>query len=188
MSQLAAIRLLRPRHYVKNGFIFLPLFFASQITDTGLLFQAILAFVAFSLTASAIYIFNDIHDAGEDSQHPIKKHRPLAAGAVTKAHAITIMVILFASGAALMLFLSPSATMFLLAYVIMNIAYSLRLKRIAVIDVTIIAIGFVLRLFVGSAVTEIPLSMWIIIMTFLLALLMAPKDAEHEKLSPSPRV
>jgi decaprenyl-phosphate phosphoribosyltransferase len=173
VSQLAAIRLLRPRHYVKNGFIFLPLFFASQITDTGLLFQAILAFVAFSLTASAIYIFNDIHDVDEDRQHPAKKHRPLAAGAVTKAHAIAIMVFLFASGAALMVFVSPSATLFLLAYVIINIAYSFHLKHLAVIDVTIIAVGFVLRLFVGSAATDIPLSMWIVIMTFLLALFMA---------------
>ena len=167
------IKLMRPHQYIKNGFIFLPLFFASQITNTALFLNATIAFLAFSLTASAIYILNDYHDIEDDRQHPKKKNRPLASGAITKPQAIFFMLVLAIAGTALMAAVSYSATSILLAYVIMNIAYSFHFKHVAIIDVTIIAIGFVLRLFVGSIATDIPLSMWIVIMTFLLALFMA---------------
>jgi len=166
-------KLLRPHQYIKNFFIFLPLFFALKITDTSLLFNVVTAFIAFSLAASAVYILNDYHDIEEDRQHPIKKDRPLASGAISKPQAIGIMAALFIVGFTLMAILSLKAAAILSLYAIMNIAYSLHLKHIAILDVTIIAIGFVLRLFIGSAVTDIPLSMWIVIMTFLLALFMA---------------
>ncbi len=164
---------MRPHQYIKNLFIFLPLFFALKITDTSLLLNAIIAFIAFSLTASTIYTLNDYHDIEEDREHPKKKNRPLASGAISKPQAIVIMVVLGFSGFALMATHSLSALAILAAYVIMNIAYSFYLKHIAILDVVIIAIGFVLRLFIGSAVTGIQLSMWIVIMTFLLALFMA---------------
>lgn len=167
------IQLLRVHQYIKNLFILLPLFFALRITDLDLLTHAIAAFVAFSLAASAIYILNDYHDIEEDRQHPKKKNRPLASGAISKAQAIGIMVVLAAVGFWLMHMFSWSATGILATYVILNIAYSYYLKHIAIVDVVIIAVGFVLRLFVGSAVTGIPLSMWIVVMTFLLALFMA---------------
>ena len=167
------IKLIRPHQYIKNLFIFLPLFFALKITDTSLLLNAIIAFIAFSLTASAIYTLNDYHDIEEDRQHPKKKDRPLASGAISKSQAITIMSVLFISGFTLMASLSLKAVGLLAGYVVMNIAYSFYLKHVSIIDVSIIAIGFVLRLFIGSAVTNIPLSMWIVIMTFLLALFMA---------------
>ncbi len=170
---LDIIKLLRPQQYIKNLFIFLPLFFALKITDAELLANASIAFIAFSLTASAVYILNDYHDIEEDRQHPKKKDRPLASGAISKTEALGIMAVLFVAGFGLMAMLSLQAVMILLVYVVMNIAYSLYLKHIAILDVTIIAIGFVLRLFIGSAVTDIPLSMWIVIMTFLLALFMA---------------
>ncbi len=164
---------MRPHQYIKNLFIFLPLFFALKITDTSLLLNAVIAFIAFSLTASAIYTLNDYHDIEEDRHHPKKKDRPLASGAISKSQAIKIMPILFVAGFTLMAFLSLKATGILAAYVIMNIAYSFYLKHVAILDVVIIAIGFVLRLFIGSSVTGIPLSMWIVVMTFLLALFMA---------------
>ena len=164
---------MRPHQYVKNFFIFLPLFFALKITDITLLTNAFIAFIAFSLTASAIYTLNDYHDIEEDKQHPKKKNRPLASGAISKSQAIVIMSVLFVSGFTLMSFLSLEATGILATYVVMNIAYSFYLKHVAILDVMIIAIGFVLRLFIGSAVTDIHLSMWIVIMTFLLALFMA---------------
>ena len=167
------IQLLRVHQYIKNLFIFLPLFFALRITDLGLLTHAIAAFIAFSLTASAIYILNDYHDIEEDRQHPKKKNRPLASGAISKAQAIGMMVVLAAVGFWLMLMFSWSATGILATYVVLNIAYSFYLKHIAIVDIVIIAVGFVLRLFVGSAVTGISLSMWIVVMTFLLALFMA---------------
>ncbi len=167
------IKLMRPHQYIKNLFILLPLFFALKITDTSLLFNAIIAFIAFSLTASAIYTLNDYHDIEEDRQHPKKKERPLASGAINKSQAIVIMSVLSVAGFLLMASLSLKAVGILAAYVIMNIAYSFYLKHVAILDVVIIAIGFVLRLFIGSAVTGIPLSMWIVVMTFLLALFMA---------------
>ncbi|QSZ40923.1 decaprenyl-phosphate phosphoribosyltransferase [Sulfurimonas aquatica] len=167
------IKLFRIQQYIKNLFIFLPLFFALKITDTDLLLNAAIAFTAFSLTASAVYTLNDYHDIEEDKKHPKKKSRPLASGAISKHQAIVIMCILFVVGIALMYSLSVQAMAILIAYVLMNIAYSLYLKHIAILDVTIIATGFVLRLFIGSAVTGIVLSMWIVIMTFLLALFMA---------------
>jgi len=173
MNLSTIIKLMRPHQYVKNLFIFLPLFFALKIAETDLLLQAFIAFIAFSLTASAIYTLNDYHDIEEDRQHPKKKNRPLASGAISKTQAIGIMAILSLLGFALMLSLSLQAGAILATYVLMNIAYSFYLKHIAILDVTIIAIGFVLRLFIGSAVTGIALSMWIVIMTFLLALFLA---------------
>ncbi len=173
LKLLDVIKLMRPNQYIKNFFIFLPLFFALKITDTSLFFNAFIAFIAFSLTASAVYILNDYHDIEEDRQHPKKKNRPLASSAISQLQAIAIMSILFLSGFTLMAFLPLKAVIILSAYVVMNIAYSFFLKHVAIIDVVIIAIGFVLRLFIGSAVTNIPLSMWIVIMTFLLALFMA---------------
>lgn len=164
---------MRPHQYIKNFFILLPLFFAMKITDMTLLTNALIAFIAFSLTASAIYTLNDYHDIAEDKHHPKKKDRPLASGEISKSQAIAIMGVLFTIGFSLMSLLSLKAVGIMAAYVVMNIAYSLYLKHVAILDVVIIAIGFVLRLFIGSAVTDIPLSMWIVVMTFLLALFMA---------------
>lgn len=164
---------MRPHQYIKNLFIFLPLFFALKIAETDLLLNANIAFIAFSLTASAIYTLNDYHDIEEDREHPKKKNRPLASGAITKPQAIVIMAALAAAGFTLIATLSLPAVGILATYVVMNIAYSFYLKHIAILDVVIIAIGFVLRLFIGSAVTGIALSHWIVIMTFLLALFMA---------------
>jgi len=169
----SSLKLLRPHQYVKNFFIILPLFFSLKITDTDLLFNAALAFLAFSLTASAVYVLNDLCDIEEDRQHPKKKDRPLASGSLQKSHAIGIVLALFICGFGLMAPISLKAVTLLAIYVVMNIFYSAYLKQIAILDVTIIAIGFVLRLFVGSAVTNTPLSMWIVIMTFLLALFLA---------------
>ena len=173
MKMLELLKLMRPHQYIKNLFIFLPLFFAVRITDTELLLNAFLAFIAFSLTASAVYTLNDYHDIEADREHPKKKNRPLAAGTISKVQAIGIMVFLAISGAALMSYLSLHAGAILATYVFMNIAYSISLKHVAILDVVIIAIGFVLRLFIGAAVTGIQLSMWIVIMTFLLALFIA---------------
>lgn len=106
MTLSSIIKLMRPHQYIKNLFIFLPLFFALKITDASLLLNAIIAFIAFSLTASAIYTLNDYHDIEEDRQHPKKKDRPLASGAISKTQAIAIMSVLFVSGFTLMAFLS----------------------------------------------------------------------------------
>jgi len=173
MFNFQYLRLLRPHQYVKNLFIFVPLFFSHQITDTELLFNTFIAFVAFSLTASAIYILNDLHDIKEDQIHPQKKTRPLASGVISKNNAIISMSVLFIVGAIVMMSVSIKATFILGLYIVLNLAYSFYLKHIAIIDVTCISIGFVLRLFAGASIGMITLSMWIVVMTFLLALFMA---------------
>jgi len=167
------IQLMRPQQYIKNLFIFVPLFFAVKITDTTLLVNTIIAFIAFSLTASAIYTLNDYYDRKEDREHPKKQNRPLASGAINRSQGIIIMSVLFLSGFILMASLSLQGANILAIYIVMNIAYSLYLKHIAILDIVIIAIGFVLRLVIGSVVTDIPLSRWIVIMTFLFALFIA---------------
>lgn len=167
------LRLIRPHQYVKNLFIFMPLFFAAQFTDTMQLVRTSVAFVAFSFAASSIYILNDYRDIEEDRQHPTKRYRPLAAGKISGSAALIIMALLFLSAVTLMGLLSVQALFILGLYVVMNIAYSFRLKHVAILDITVIALGFILRLFVGSEVTDVPLSQWIVIMTFLLALFLA---------------
>lgn len=164
---------MRPHQYIKNLFIFLPPFFALKITNTELFLNATIAFIGFSLAASSIYTLNDYFDIEEDKHHPKKKNRPLASGTISKRQAIAIMTILPIASFAIIVPLSMKAAAILAEYLIMNILYSFYLKHVAILDVTIIAIGFVLRLFIGSAATDIPLSMWIVVMTFLLALFMA---------------
>ena len=165
--------LMRPHQYIKNLFIFLPLFFVGNITDWALATQAAWAFVAFSITASAIYILNDYRDIDEDRLHPTKKNRPLAASLISRKNALVLMILFALAGAFLMASLSLVALAILVAYIALNFGYSLSFKHIAILDVCIIATGFVLRLFVGATVTATPLSMWIVIMTFLLALFLA---------------
>ena len=165
--------LLRVHQYVKNVFIFAPLFFALEVGNPELLLKTIVAFVAFSLAASGVYLLNDCLDIAQDREHPLKKRRPIASGVISIRFAIALSSLLLAAGGVLMVLLSLQGAGILGMYVLFNLAYSLLLKHIAILDVAIIATGFVFRLFVGAAVTEIELSMWIVVMTFLLALFMA---------------
>ena len=151
----------------------MPLFFAGQFSDLQQLIKLFLAFVAFSICASAIYILNDSRDVAEDRLHPKKRLRPLAAGTISLPMAITLMILLLVTGIFVMGYLSLHALAILGLYLVLNILYSFFLKHVSILDVTIIAIGFVLRIFVGAIVTDTPLSQWIVIMTFLLALFLA---------------
>jgi 4-hydroxybenzoate polyprenyltransferase len=144
-----------------------------RLSEFSLLINAAIAFIAFSLVASAIYTLNDYRDIEDDRQHPKKKNRPLASGAISKPQALVIIVILLIAGFTIMALLSKEAAGILALYVLLNIAYSINLKHIAILDIVIIAVGFVIRLFIGSTVTGVPLSTWIVVMTFLLALFLA---------------
>ncbi len=167
------IHLLRPHQYLKNMFIFMPLVFALKVTDLVLIEKALVAFIAFSLVASSIYIFNDIRDIEEDKNHPTKKLRPITSGKVTVKAGIILMIILFIIGIGIAYFLNLHFFYILLGYFALNIMYSLALKHISIIDIIIIAVGFVLRVFSGSVVVNVDASEWLIIMTFLLALFLA---------------
>lgn len=165
-------KLLRVHQYVKNLFIFAPFLFSFHFVSSDVINTSI-AFILFSLMASSIYVLNDYIDIEEDLQHPKKKFRPLASGKVNKNTAKILIVLLSSTSLISAYFISMDLFIVLVIYFILNIAYSLKLKHIAIVDIFIIAIGFVLRLFAGSSMVEISLSMWIIIMTFLLALFLA---------------
>lgn len=168
----AFIKLIRVPQWVKNSFIFLPMFFGLRITEFSLLINATLAFFGFSLVASAVYVFNDWLDIESDKLHPKKKDRPLASGIVSKSEAIILIAILLSLGIGIyVLFIkNVYATLLLSLYIIQNIFYTIKLKNIAIVDITIIAIGFVIRILMGGVVTGTELSNWIILITFLLAL------------------
>jgi len=167
------IKLIRPHQYLKNLFIFLPIFFSLKINQVDHLIHTLVAFFAFSLTASAIYILNDFLDIEADQNHPQKKFRPLASGKISKKTAFLIFILFTSIGFITIASLSLIAFYIVLGYFVLNILYSFHLKHIAIIDVIIIAIGFVLRVFVGITVIAQDTSMWIIVMTFLLALFLA---------------
>jgi len=165
-----ALRLLRIHHWIKSGFIAAPLFFSPDAVSVENIQRVGLGFLFWSLLASAIYILNDWRDRESDRQHPTKKNRPLAAGTVSPGFAFFIMLALVITAAIGSYCLSPAFAAFLLTYTIINLAYSLRLKHVAVIDVICIAMGFVLRVEAGAVLINIEPSAWIVIMTGLLAL------------------
>ncbi len=169
----AILTLLRPHQYLKNTFIFLPLFFGLKIHHLDLLLACAYAFVAFSCVASAVYIFNDYQDREDDRQHPRKKFRPLASGMVSSRQAGILFLSLLLAGLGIAFWLDLRFFFLLTFYLVLNLAYSVRLKHIALVDVSIIASGFVLRLLAGHFASGVDLSLWIVIMTFLLALFLA---------------
>jgi 4-hydroxybenzoate polyprenyltransferase len=158
---------------VKNGFIFLPQFFAGRITEPQLLLQSGIAFAAFCLLASSVYVFNDYHDVEEDRNHPVKKNRPLASGEVSGQTALVLMLVLLGGGLGVSSLLGRSVFLLFGFYLALNFAYTLKLKHVPIVDVFIVAVGFAIRLFVGSLATAVELSMWIVLITYLLALFLA---------------
>lgn len=173
----AIITLLRPQQWLKNSFILLPLFFDHKLLDLDILLAAVIAFFAYSFAASGIYCLNDIIDVEADRKHPKKCKRPIAAGIVSKAMAFGLIVMCLVASFAMVLILEThgkwNVAIVIAIYFVMNIAYCLKLKQKAIVDVFIIAVGFVLRIFVGGFATDIELSQWIVLMTFLLALFLA---------------
>ncbi len=178
MINTAPIRLLRPEQWTKNLFVFLPVFFGGQLLNVSVLLPCVAAFIAFSFAASSVYCFNDIYDVDADKSHPVKRNRPIASGAVSvkTAYAATVVCLLASLGT--VLFVCGENARYeilalILSYYVMNLAYCVKLKHYAVIDVVIISIGFVLRVFAGGVAAGIRCSEWMIIMTFLLAMFIA---------------
>jgi 4-hydroxybenzoate polyprenyltransferase len=175
MAQFSAyIKLARPNHYVKNGFVWIPLFFGHKLNDFHAVMNTFWAFFAFCLTASVVYVVNDLLDVQEDRQHPVKKLRPIASGAVTAKEATFFCLTLLVIAITLAFILLPQNLLFILtAYLFLNLAYSLSLKHVAIIDVVCIATGFVLRVFAGGIAAEVQVSHWLVLMVFLLAIFLA---------------
>ncbi len=172
--------LLRPHQWVKNLFCFLPLFFDRHFLDMEYFIPCLIAFFAYSFAASGIYCFNDIYDIEDDKKHPQKCLRPLASGAISKKTGYFLMILCWVIA---FMLITIGKTLFhdkiyvlyeiLSFYIMMNIAYCIKLKQKAIIDVFIIALGFVLRVIVGGFATGVWVSHWLVLMTFLLALFLA---------------
>ena len=174
VSVPAALRLMRVHQWVKNLFLFIPIFFAGQLfTNASGLLQICLGFISFSFIASAIYIMNDYQDREDDRLHPVKKKRPLASGEISVQQAAIILTVLFISGFTIAWILNGWFILILGLYFVFNVSYSLGLKNIPLLDIFIIAVGFLLRTIAGGVVAEIPISQWLMIMVFLLALFLA---------------
>ena len=165
------VKLVRVRHWVKNMFVFLPLFFAGNFF---LIFQSsvILLFFSFCLAASTIYILNDIVDVENDRLHPEKKKRPIASGAISLNAAYIVLAFFLIGFVSTLLFLGHSAW-FVVGYFIMNILYSFYLKNISIVDVSCISLGFVLRVMAGGSEADVFVSHWMIILIFLLTISLA---------------
>lgn len=169
----ALVRLIRPKQWIKNGFVLAPLIFTGEFTQRAPVIHALVAAVLFCLASSATYILNDICDADRDRKHPVKSHtRPLAAGHVTVP---TALILLAAIYIILILgwFVTPGVILVIVGYLALNVAYTLILKHQPVLDIFSIAIGFVLRVWAGAVALSVPVSGWMFVTTLCLALYLA---------------
>ncbi len=164
------IKLLRPKQWSKNVFVFLPLFFDKKFTDVHLLALTCLCFIIFSLAASAVYCLNDILDRKADALHPEKCKRPIASGAVSVGAGWAAMAICVVLALGLTVWFLPDLTWLLLGYMALNVAYSLWLKHVSLVDMLLVASFYVMRVLAGAISCSIVPSQWIVVMTFLLAL------------------
>lgn len=174
------IKLLRPKQWIKNVLIFAALFFSSNLFNFKAMLDAVIVFFLFCMLSSATYILNDIQDKDKDKKHPKKCLRPIASGKISVFKAKFLMVILL-----IVSFIGASFISFMLLgvfmmYFSMNILYSYKLKNEPILDVMIIAIGFVLRTFAGSIAVSVPISPWLILCTFLLSLFLALNKRKSE--------
>jgi 4-hydroxybenzoate polyprenyltransferase len=164
------LKLIRVEQYIKNAFVFAPLFFDSQFLNIDNLINVTLAFLCFCSISSSVYIFNDYFDINEDKNHPQKRFRPLASGSISINNGLVLMLILMISSIIVSYLISVELFLVIISYLALNFLYSKWLKHIAILDVNIIAVGFILRIVAGSVVSDVVPSIWILLITYLLAL------------------
>ena len=163
------LKLLRIKHWLKNGLVLLPLFFGKSIFNLNKIYSVLIAFVIFSFISSIVYIINDINDIEADRNHPKKKKRPLASGKVSIKNAILVLILLMILSISLIIYIYNKTTnifiiLIPLLYLILNILYSTKLKHIPIIDVAILVSGFVLRVYYGGIASNIEISSWLYLM------------------------
>ena len=166
---LKYLKLIRVKHWLKNMLVFLPLFFSMNLFNKNMITNIVISFIIFSFTASVVYIINDIKDIEKDKKHPIKCKRPLASGEISKNKAImTSILLLIAIGALMYLLYTKINNIFIfiipLVYLVINILYSYLLKNIPIIDVSIIVLGFVLRVMYGGVSINVEVSKYLYLM------------------------
>ncbi|HEY6107257.1 MAG TPA: decaprenyl-phosphate phosphoribosyltransferase, partial [Anaeromyxobacteraceae bacterium] len=176
----ALLTSVRPRQWAKNALLLAPLVFAHRVADPSSSRRALLAVVAFSLLASAVYLGNDLADRDRDRSHPVKRERPLAAGLLPPAWAAGAALSLGAAGLALAWGLGVAFFGWSVGYLALQALYSGLLKQVAVLDVFAVAAGFVLRVVAGAAAIDVPVSNWLYLCTLLLALFLALEKRRAE--------
>ena len=164
------LKLLRIKQWIKNSFIFAPLIFSLNFLSVDLIFKSVLAFFGFCFASSFGYVINDILDREKDRQHPEKKDRPIAGGAVSLPAAAVIAFFSLAAAVALSVIVNPLVTAVIGGYIAMVILYSATLKHFVIIDVMIIALGFVLRVIAGALAIEVGVSNWILLCSLFISL------------------
>ena len=171
------IQLLRPLQWLKNTFVFAPIFFSNNLLKPEFFWPTLVIFASFCLISSAIYCFNDLRDVEADRQHPKKCKRPIASGAVSIKGGYVMMILCTIGSLLLIPFAhsvnTPYLYIIVAGYWLMNVAYCIKLKQYAILDVSIIAIGFVMRVLIGGLTTDIWVSHWLVMMTFLVTLFLA---------------
>ena len=172
-SPVTLIKLLRPKQWIKNTFVLLPLFFSLKFSDYNSACVALIGTLSFIFLSSAIYVINDLLDKDEDKNHPVKFKRPIASGQISPSQALLIALSLLLLCALSLKIIHKENNYVLclpLLYLCLNVAYSAKLKQIEIIDVMSIAMGFVLRVIFGGVIIGVKLSPWILMTTFLLCL------------------
>lgn len=182
------LRTLRPWQWIKNSFILAPALFTLQIIDVSHWLPLAAGFLGFSFVASAVYAFNDICNRSEDKLHPVKRDRPVASGSLRIWQAALLSLVSLTIGIALLIWINRDVIYFASTYMILMIAYSAFLRNILIVDVIIIAIGFVLRVFIGAAIIAEPLSHWLVLCTFTIALFLGMIKRRQELVSIYPLV
>ena len=175
------LRLLRVRHYIKNLLIFIPLFFARELFLWEKVVSASWGIICFSLVSSAIYILNDLRDIEKDKKHSTKRNRPIASGRVSKRRAVVVLFLcLFISSGLSVLLLEAKGIMILGIYFLINVAYSMGLKNRPILDIFILASGFLLRIIYGGLLTNIEVSKYLYLIVIVGALFMSLGKRRNE--------
>lgn len=181
MSLIAPlIRAMRPVQWVKNVFVLAPLVFAERLLEQSLLVQTAFAFFAFCFAASSIYLVNDLRDREDDREHPLKKNRPIASGALPVPTAAVAAGVLAALSLVLALSLGTTFAIILGSYLAINMAYSNGLKRVVILDVMAVSSGYVLRVMAGAVAISVEVSQWLLLCTTFLALFLIFSKRRHE--------
>lgn len=174
------VRSLRPAQWAKNSFVLAPVVFAGDLAEPGALLRALAAFAAFCAASSAVYLVNDLRDREQDRHHPLKRHRPIAAGTLPAGVAAVAAVALAAGAVTGAIALARDFAAALVAYLVLQLLYTLWLKRVVILDALSIALGFVLRVFAGAAAVAVAVSPWLLLCTIFLALFLAFSKRRHE--------
>jgi 4-hydroxybenzoate polyprenyltransferase len=180
MTSRALISSLRPTQWVKNLLLFAALVFSKNLADFSKGLSVLWAFLLFCLLSSGTYLINDLFDLREDQKHPLKSKRPLSSGKMKRSTAVLLAAILVLLSLGLCFRLHTNIGLLALIYFLMNLAYSAYLKRVVILDVMLVAFGFVLRAVAGAVVIEVEISSWLLICTILIALFLALSKRRHE--------